>query len=281
MDNKKTWFVTGASKGLGLTLVKHLLTAGQSVAATSRNAAALTEAVDTDTTNFLPLQVDLADDSSVAGAIQSTIEKFGRIDVVVNNAGYGIGGSIEELSDKVTRTSFDINVFGTLNVIRHALPFMRRQRSGHIINISSIAGISGNTGWSVYAAAKYAVTGLTDVLAQDVKEFGINVTLVAPGAFRTSFLTADSLVLTDTPIDDYTAIRASHAKYATMNGEQQGDPDKAATVMMELVNMPEPPLYLLLGSDAYRRALNKLEQLSEAFKASESLTKSTDYQLNF
>jgi NAD(P)-dependent dehydrogenase (short-subunit alcohol dehydrogenase family) len=277
MDNKKTWFVTGASKGLGLTLVKHLLAAGHSVAATSRNAGTLTEAVGTDTTHFLPLQVDLADDKSVATAIQSTINKFGRIDVAVNNAGYGIGGSIEELSDATTRASFDINVFATLNVIRNVLPFMRQQRSGHIINISSIAGISANTGWSLYAAAKYAVVGLTDVLAQDVKEFGINVTLIAPGAFRTSFLTADSLVLTDTPIDDYTAIRASHAKYAAMDGGQQGDPDKAATVMMELVNMPEPPMYLLLGSDAYTRARNKLDQLNTAFKTVESLTKSTDY----
>lgn len=277
MDNKKTWFVTGASKGLGLTLVKHLLAAGYAVAATSRNAAALTEAVGNNNINFLPLQVDLADDKSVAQAIQSTVDKFGRIDVAVNNAGYGIGGGIEELSDAATRISFDINVFGTLNVIRHVLPFMRGQRSGHIINISSIAGISGNTGWSVYAAAKYAVTGLTDVLAQDVKEFGINVTLIAPGAFRTSFLTADSLVLTDTPIADYTAIRASHAKYANMDGVQQGDPDKAAKAMIELVNMAEPPLYLLLGSDAYQRALNKLDQLGTAFKATETLTKSTDY----
>lgn len=277
MDNKKTWFVTGASKGLGLTLVKHLLAAGQSVAATSRNAAALTEAVGTDTANFLPLQVDLADDRSVATAMQVTIEKFGHIDVAVNNAGYGIGGSIEELSDAAVRTSFDINVFGTLNVIRNVLPFMRRQRSGHIINISSIAGITANTGWSIYAATKYAVTGLTDVLAQDVKEFGIKVTLIAPGAFRTSFLTAESLVMTDTPIDDYTAIRASHAKYAAMDGGQAGDPEKAAAVMLELVNMPEPPLYLLLGSDAYERGLGKLEQLTAAFKATAALTKSTDY----
>jgi len=277
MDNKKTWFVTGASKGLGLTLVKHLLAAGQSVAATSRNAAALTEAVGTDTANFLPLQVDLADDRSVATAMQATIEKFGHIDVAVNNAGYGIGGSIEELSDAAVRTSFDINVFGTLNVIRNVLPFMRRQRSGHIINISSIAGITANTGWSIYAATKYAVTGLTDVLAQDVKEFGIKVTLIAPGAFRTSFLTAESLVMTDTPIDDYTAIRASHAKYAAMDGGQAGDPEKAAAVMLELVNMPEPPLYLLLGSDAYERGLGKLEQLTTAFKATAALTKSTDY----
>ncbi|OMP77699.1 SDR family NAD(P)-dependent oxidoreductase [[Flexibacter] sp. ATCC 35208] len=277
MDNKKTWFVTGASKGLGLSLVKQLLAAGQSVAATSRNAAALAAAVGNDNSNFLPLEVDLSDDRSVASAIQSTVDKFGQIDVAVNNAGYGIGGSIEELSDAVTRTSFDINVFGTLNVIRHVLPFMRQKRSGHIINISSIAGITGNTGWSVYAATKYAITGLTDVLAQDVKEFGIHVTLVAPGAFRTSFLTAESLVMTDTPIADYTAIRNSHAKYAGMDGEQAGDPEKAAATMMQLVNMPEPPVYLLLGSDAYQRGLNKMEQLTAAFKATESLTKSTDY----
>ena len=277
MDNKKTWFITGASKGLGLSLVKKLLSAGYSVAATSRTSKALSDAVGATTPDFLPLEMELADEASVAAAIQKTISTFGKIDVVVNNAGYGIGGSIEELSDAETRTNFDVNVFGTLNVIRQVLPSMRKQGSGHIINISSIAGITGNIGWSIYAAAKYAITGLTDVLAQDVKELGIHVTLVAPGAFKTSFLTADSLVLTQTPIDDYAGIRASHARYKEMDGKQAGDPDKAADAMISLTEMPEPPVYLLLGSDAYQRALTKMEQLTKAFHATETLTKSTDY----
>jgi NAD(P)-dependent dehydrogenase (short-subunit alcohol dehydrogenase family) len=211
MDNRKVWFITGASKGLGLSLVRHLLAAGEFVAATSRNRDALVRAIgaETDTDQFLPLAVDLINERSVADAIQQTTDRFGRVDVVVNNAGYGIGGSIEELTDQETRASFDINVFGTLNVIRAVLPQLRKQHSGHMINISSIAGLTANTGWAIYAATKYAVVGLSEVLAADVRSFGIKVTVVAPGAFRTSFLSPESLVIAKNPIDTYQDVRAS------------------------------------------------------------------------
>jgi len=277
MDNKKVWFITGASKGLGLSLVNQLLAAGYNVAATSRNVAELNQAVGQTTPNFLALQVDLGNEQSVKQAIDKTQANFGRLDVVVNNAGYGIGGSIEELTDEETRISFDVNVFGTLNVIRHAMPHLRAQGSGHIINISSIAGISANTGWAIYGATKYAIVGLSEVLADDVKQFGIHVTVVAPGAFRTSFLTPESLVLTKHPIDAYTDVRASHSKYEQMNGNQIGDPEKAAAVMIQIAQDQNPPLYLLMGSDAYKRALLKVERLRDAFSATEALTKSTDF----
>jgi NAD(P)-dependent dehydrogenase (short-subunit alcohol dehydrogenase family) len=277
MVNEKVWFVTGASKGLGLSLVNQLLAAGHSVAATSRNEDELIKAVGQRSANFLPLQVDLASEDSVALAIQKAHDTFKRIDVVVNNAGYGIGGSIEELTDQETRASFDVNVFGMLNVIRHVLPYLRAQQSGHIINISSIAGITSNTGWAIYAATKFAVMGLSEVLAGDVKSFGINVTVVAPGAFRTSFLTPESLILAKNPIDAYEEVRASHAKYLKMDGAQAGDPEKAAAAMIEIAEQTNPPLYLLLGSDAYQRALSKLDLLGKAFTSQEALTKSTDY----
>jgi len=277
MENKKVWFITGASKGLGLALAKQLLQAGHKVAATSRNSESLIEAVDFKGDTFLPLRVELGDDEHVAAAITQTHQTFGRIDVVVNNAGYGIGGSIEELSDKETRDSFDVNVFGTINVIRHVLPILRGQGSGHIINISSIAGIAPATGWSVYGAVKHAVIGLSEVLADDVKDLGINVTVIAPGAFRTNFLNADSLMLSEKKIDAYAGIRASHERYAKMNGNQAGNPEKAAKVMIELTEMPEPPVYLLLGSDAYARAFSKLDLLASSYKQWEALTKSTDY----
>jgi NAD(P)-dependent dehydrogenase (short-subunit alcohol dehydrogenase family) len=226
---------------------------------------------------FLPLQVDLADEASVCDAIDKTIHVFNRIDVVANNAGYGIGGSIEELTAKETRDSFDINVFGTINVIRSAMPQLRKQQSGHIINISSIAGIAAATGWAVYGATKFAIIGLSEVLAEDVKAFGIKVTVVAPGAFRTSFLTPESLVTAKNPIDAYAAVRESHARYQKMDGAQAGDPEKAAAVMIAITDMPEPPLHLLLGSDAYNRALAKLELLDKDYQQWENLTKSTDY----
>jgi len=277
---KKVWFITGASKGLGLSLVNQLLKAGQSVVATSRNIDELKKAVNTNTEKFLPLAVNLADEKNVEEAVQATIAKFGRIDVVINNAGYGIGGSIEELTDTETRNSFDVNVFGTLNVIRKASPYLRAQHSGHIINIASIAGIAGATGWAVYAAAKSAVIALSEVLAEDLKEFGVKVTVVAPGAFRTSFLTPDSLILAANPIAEYEEVRAVHAKYLKMDGQQAGDPEKAAAAMISLASMPNPPLHLLLGNDAFQRANNKVEALTKEFKDWKAITISTDFDEN-
>jgi NAD(P)-dependent dehydrogenase (short-subunit alcohol dehydrogenase family) len=277
-NNKKVWFITGASKGFGLSLVKQLLDAGQLVAATSRNQQELIEAVNTQSNNFLPLQVDLVNESSVSLALQHTNETFGKIDVVINNAGYGIGGAIEELTDKETRQAFDVNVFATLNVIRYVMPYLRKQRSGHIINISSIAGIAPGTGWAIYGAAKYAVIGLSEVLAADVKSLGIKVTVVAPGAFRTSFLTPDSLTITNNPIADYEDVRASHAKYLKMDGEQAGDPEKAAESIIKIAGEANPPLYLLLGGDAYNRALAKLDALHDEIREWQDLTCSTDFE---
>ena len=277
MDNKKVWFVTGASKGLGLQLVRQLVRDGHQVAATSRNTRALTEAIGSHNGWLLPLTVNLADDSSVAAAMQEAHKTFGRLDVIVNNAGYGIGGSIEELTDEETRAAFDVNVFGTLNVIRQAMPYLRQQQSGHIINISSIAGFAGATGWSVYAATKAAVNALSEVLLADVQEFNIHVTVVVPGAFRTSFLTPDSLILARHPIDSSTAIRNSHTRYQQMSGLQAGDPDKAVTVLRQITEQANPPLYLLLGTDAFQRANQKLDTLQKAFAAEEQRTRSTDF----
>jgi NAD(P)-dependent dehydrogenase (short-subunit alcohol dehydrogenase family) len=277
MNTKKVWYITGASKGFGLSLVKQLLNDGQLVAATSRNTDELIKAVDTNSDNFLPLQVELANEESVGRSIVATIAKFNRIDVVINNAGYGIGGSIEELTDRETRDSFDVNVFGTLNVIRKVMPYLREQRSGHIINISSIAGIAGGTGWSVYAATKFSVIGLSEVLADDVREFGIKVTVVAPGAFRTSFLTSESLTLSANTIPEYQAVRTTHQRYLQMDGNQAGDPEKAAAAIIQVTEEENPPLHLLLGSDAYTRAMAKLELLEKEFRQHEELSKAMDY----
>ncbi|PIF33228.1 short-subunit dehydrogenase [Flavobacterium sp. 9] len=277
MDTKKVWFITGASKGLGLSLVNQLLKAGQYVVATSRNIDDLIKVTNSDSENFLPLAVDLKDDKDVEKAISQAVKKFNRIDVVINNAGYGIGGSIEELNDDETRASFDVNIFGTLNVIRNVMPYLRLQKSGHIINISSIAGFTGATGWAVYSASKAAVIGLSEVLAEDVKSFGIKVTVVAPGAFRTNFLKPDSLTLPQNTISEYEEVRNSHARYLKMDGEQIGDPEKAASAMIAIVALPEPPLHLLLGNDAYQRANAKIQYLEKEFKQWETITNSTSF----
>lgn len=277
-NNKKVWFITGASKGFGLSLVKQLLDAGQFVAATSRNKQELIEAVNAAANNFLPLQVDLVNESSVSLALQHTYEVFGRIDVVINNAGYGIAGAIEELTDKETRQAFDVNVFATLNVIRYVMPYLRKQRSGHIINISSIAGIAPGIGFAVYAAAKFAVIGLSEVLAADIRSLGIKVTVVAPGVFRTNFLRPDSLAITANPIDDYEDVRMWHQKYLKMDGEQAGDPEKAAASIIKIAWEANPPLHLLLGGDAYNRALNKLDAMEKEIRLWDELTCSTDFE---
>lgn len=277
MENTKTWFITGASKGFGLSLVKQLLNAGQNVAATSRNLTELVKAVGVTSPNFLPLEVELGNEDSVGCAIHQTKAAFGSIDVVINNAGYGIGGSIEELTDRETRDNFEVNVFGTLNVIRMVMPYMRYQQSGHIINISSIAGIAGATGWSVYAATKSSVVALSEVLAQDVAEFGVKVTVVAPGAFRTSFLTEESLNIAKHTIEGYTAVHATQSRYLQMDGQQSGDPEKAAAAIIDVAQMENPPLYLLLGEDAYDRAMAKLEKLEREFRVNEAITKSMAY----
>jgi NAD(P)-dependent dehydrogenase (short-subunit alcohol dehydrogenase family) len=208
-NNQKVWYITGASKGLGLALVKQLIAQGQKVAATSRDLATLKEAVGP-LPGFLALQADLRSDTSVAASLRETKETFGVIDVIVNNAGYGTGGALEELEQQEIVQNFEINLFSVIRVIQQAMQYLRQQRSGHIINIASIAGFAPGIGWSVYAAAKAAVIGLSDALAKDLQPLGIKVTAVAPGAFRTDFIKPHSVAFAKKQISDYDNIRASH-----------------------------------------------------------------------
>ena len=276
-DKQKIWFVTGASKGFGLLFVKQLLATGQKVAATSRTTAELIKAVDDNSENFLPLEVDLASDISVKDAIAKTEAKFGGLDVLVNNAGYGIGGSLEEVEDTDVRAAFDINVFAVFNTIRHSLPIMRKQQSGHIINIASIAGVAPGSGWAAYSAAKSAVIGLSEALAQDVEPFGITVTAVAPGGFRTSFLSKESLAIPKNIDGAYDNINEMLIRYQGLDGKQAGDPEKGVAVTIQTAFELNPPLHLLLGSDAYRRATAKFESQMNEFENLKDTTTSTDF----
>jgi NAD(P)-dependent dehydrogenase (short-subunit alcohol dehydrogenase family) len=278
MSTQKVWFVTGASKGLGLSLVKQLLTAGHKVAATSRRIDDLRRAVGT-ADDFLPLAVDLTTESSVVQAIDQTIGQFGRIDVVVNNAGYGQLGSLEELSDAEARTNFDVNVFGTLNVIRHVMPQLRKQQSGYIFNLSSIGGFVGNfPGFGIYCATKFAVEGFTEALATEAKAFNISVTIVSPGYFRTEFLSAGSLSTPANPIDAYQSVRESQqAHQEQINGNQPGDPEKAVAVLIRLADEPNPPLHLFLGQDAFDTATGKITTLQQEMDTWKDVTVSTGF----
>lgn len=275
-SKKKVWFVTGASKGFGLSIVKQLLCAGHFVTATSRDKEALAKAVGRDESNFLPLQVNLINESSVSLALQQTYAEFGRIDVVINNAGYGIGGAIEELTDDETRQAFDINVFSTLNVIRGVMPYLRQQQSGHIINISSSGGFAPGMGWSIYCAAKSAVITLSEVLADDVKHLGVKVTCVSPGSFRTNFLNGDSIAVAQNQIEAYKQITEARKLYLKREGQQPGDPEKAAAAIIKVAGEEKPPLHLLLGGDAYNRVLTRLDALHNEIRSLSELTCSTD-----
>ena len=187
-DGTNVWFITGASKGIGLALAQRLLNSGQKVAATSRNASSFVEFL-TSQDNFLALEIDLNNEAAVHDAVKRTVEQLGSLDIVVNNAGYGQQGTVEALTDKECRSNFDINLFALLRVLRHALPVMRNQKSGHVVNIASIFGIEGGyAGWSNYAASKFAIAGLTESLAAEVQELGIGATAVYPGPVRTEFL---------------------------------------------------------------------------------------------
>ncbi|MFC7345105.1 oxidoreductase [Chryseobacterium zhengzhouense] len=279
MNTQKVWFVTGASKGLGLTLVKRLLNEGHSVAATSRNVSELKSAVDSESASFLPLEMDLINEASVSESIKKTADHFGKIDIIVNNAGYGQLGTLEELTDEESRKNFDTNVFGSLNVIRKAMPYLREQKNGHIINIASIGGLSGDfPGWGIYCATKFAVVGFTESLAAEAKEFGINATVIYPGYFRTDFLTGGSLRTPESEIEAYQTARevqAAHEK--EINGNQPGDPEKAAAAMIELAAMENPPVHLVLGSDAFQMANSKLSSLQAEISDFKTLSISTDY----
>ena len=278
MSTKKVWFVTGASKGLGLTLVKKLLANGYRVAATSRNAASLINEIGGVSDTFLPVEMDVTEDNDVKEVVAKTVHHFGTINVVVNNAGFGQIGTLEELDDKEVKNNFNVNVFGSLNVIRHTTPFLRKQGSGHIFNISSIGGYVGNfPGFGVYCATKFAVAGLTEALAEEMNGFGVNVTLVYPGYFRTNFLSKGSVKTPANPIAAYTSARESEqAHLDQIDGNQPNDPRKAAEALIKVSEQEAPFVHLFLGRDAYKHAGAKIERIQAEMAGNEPLGMSTE-----
>lgn len=267
----KVWFVTGASKGFGRILVSQLLAQGYKVAATSRDAASLGEFSGND---FLPLTVSLTDEASVKAAIDKTISTFGKIDVVVNNAGYGQVGALEEVSDKDARENYNVNVFGLLNVIRQVMPHLREQRSGHIINIASVGGMLGGfPGWAIYCSTKFAVVGLTEGLREEIKEFGVKATVVLPGYFRTSFLGGD-LSVTESK---YQSVMDSIKWHAALDGKQPDDPEKGVAAIIEMAKSDNPPLNFLIGQDAFELVPAKLNNVMDEINEWKELTVNTTF----
>jgi len=258
-----TWFVTGGSRGLGLEMVTKLLERGDNVTATTRSVERLTAALQdrVDTTRLLALEVNLRDETEVLDAVAKTVGRFDNLDVVVNNAGYGYLAAVEETSISDVQDMLDVQVVGVWNVLRASLPILRKQSSGHIVTISSVLGLTAVPGWALYCAGKFAVEGISEALAAEVVDFGIEVTIVEPGYFRTSFLSTDSLAVPSDTSDGYPAIREMVENHLNLQGHQPGDPVKGAEQIIDRVVAGGGSLRQLLGSDSYAYATAKVDAL--------------------
>jgi NAD(P)-dependent dehydrogenase (short-subunit alcohol dehydrogenase family) len=274
----KVWFITGAGSGIGAGAAKAALKAGDRVVATGRNVKKVRDALrDVASKNLEILELDVSHEAQAAVVVDQAVKKFGRIDVVVNSAGYSLLGNFEELGTRDIERQFATNFWGVLYVMRAVLPVMRKQRTGHIINISSVAGIVGLKHCSAYGASKFAVEGLSLAVVEEVEKFGIKVTLVEPGFFRTELLAAANVKWPSKRIDDYAATEVSAQEmWSPYAGTQPGDPDKLGEVLVKLTDMETPPRVFVAGGDAIAAVAPIVEARLKAVHALEELSKSTD-----
>ena len=274
---KKVWLITGCSTGFGRELAKQVLALGYNAAVAARNTADVADIVADYSETSIAVKLDVTVAEDIVSAVNSTLQKFGQIDVLVNNAGIGYFGAVEESEDEQVRRMFDINFFGLAKITQEVLPFMRRQRSGHIINISSIGGLRSFPAVGFYNATKYAVDGLSEALAKEIAPLGIKVTIVAPSGFRTDWAGRSA---NDSPvkIDDYAATAGKNQDdIRAYSGNQPGDPIKAAAAIIKIVESSNPPLRLLLGVAALKGARLKLEELKKDFDEWEATTVGADF----
>ncbi|CAN5181804.1 oxidoreductase [soil metagenome] len=266
IDLKRVWFITGCSTGFGRELAREVLAAGNSAAVTARNPEDVKDIIADYPQSAIALRLDVTNDEDIAAAIQQALDKFGKIDVLVNNAGIGYFGAVEESEDDEVRRMFEINFWGLANVTKAILPHMRKQRSGHILNVASIGGLVGFPGVGFYNATKFAVDGYSEALSKEVAEFGIKITVIAPSGFRTDWA-GRSANNSKIIIDDYTNTAAGQNKNNIRgnSGNQAGDPVRAAKAIIKAVNAENPPLHLLLGEAALKGARNKIEVLKNDF----------------
>jgi len=276
-NNVKAWFITGCSTGFGRALTEVVLLHGDQVVATVRNPEQIRELVNQYPETAKAIRLDVTNPIEVRDAVSAALDIFGRIDVLVNNAGYATVGAIEEVSDNAIRHQFETNVFGALDVMRTVLPVMRKQRSGHIFNISSVGGFVGFGGTGIYCCTKFALEGLSEALAKEVTPLGIKVTIVEPGAFRTSI--GRSLVIPAQQIDDYASTSGEALKkLKDREGKEPGDPKLAAIAMLQAVESDNPPLRLALGADAYGAISEKLSSVKEELGAWKHLSLDTAFK---
>lgn len=274
----KVWFITGASSGFGLLLTKYLLSLGAQVVATARKTAPLVELNEVHGPNLEIIALDVTSPTQVENAVKDALARFDHIDVLVNNAGYGTTGALEELTRDEIDPMFETNVFGLISMTQAVLPHMRARRSGHIVNLSSIGGLIGLPGWSMYNATKFAVEGLSEALAAEVEPLGIQVTIIEPGPFRTEFLGASGKKSAKT-IADYAQTAGKTREYMdASNGKQAGDPQKAVEAIVAAVEAPKSPRHLLLGRLAYDRFRAKLDSFQAEIDAWKDTTLGADFE---
>ncbi|MCF6525781.1 oxidoreductase [Streptomyces sp. JJ36] len=273
----RVWLVTGASRGLGRAVTETVLEAGDRVVATARKPEALDDLAERYGDRVLPLALDVTDPDAVSAVVAEAAERTGRIDVLLNNAGYGLAGGVEEVSGQQVRDQFEVNVFGALRVTQAVLPVMRRQGSGHLLQMSSIAGVTTYPNLGMYCASKWALEAIGETLAQEVAAFGIRVTLVEPGEFRTEW-SAGSMVRA-TPMPEYDAVLAKrrHGLSGAYADLQPGDPRKAGEALLAVVDAEEPPLRLLLGNNAADLAPGVLRQRLAEWERWDGLARTTDF----
>lgn len=280
MQKQKVWFVTGASRGMGLEIVKAVLESGDKVVATARKPGQFPALLINDP-NLLVTQLDVTSEEQAKKAVEGAVQHFGRIDVLVNNAGYGLLGAIEESGASEVEAIYRTNVFGLLNVTRAVLPLLRKQGSGHILNMSSLGGYQASVGWGIYCSTKFAVEGITEALYGELKPLGIHATIVEPGFFRTDFMDSSSLQRTRGQIEAYAATVGKTRTFADANsGQQPGDPAKLARVLLEIVAEAEPPLRLPVGPDAVRRIEEKNNAVMAEVERWRILSESTNLSAN-
>lgn len=275
----KTWFVTGASRGIGREIVRAALESGDQVVATARNPSSMGQEFNPSSDRFLGLPLDVTDTASISAAVDLAVARFGTIDVLVNNAGYGQLGFFEQVSRAAVRRQFETNVFGAFEVTRQVLPILRRQRSGHILTLSSIGGLIGFSGSSIYCATKFALEGWSESLGIELAPFGISTTLIEPGFFRTDFLDPSSVAYGDLPVEDYSALAENQkSSLGGLNHQQLGDPRKLGDVVVRLVRMGTLPVRFAAGSDAYQVVKNRASDLDHEAELRKELSCSTDHQ---
>ena len=274
---QRVWFITGSSTGLGRALAERVLAQGGRVVATARHEKQLQELSARYEHQAHVVRMDVTSPDDVREAVASAMSVFGRIDVLVNNAGYGLLGAVEEAEDIEVRQQFETNFFGALAVTRAVLPHMRKQRSGRILNISSVGGFVGRAGAGIYNATKFALEGLSEALAEEVAPLGVRVTIVEPGGFRTDWA-GRSLQQAAKTIDDYQVSSGQTRELiASVNGRQAGDPTLAAQAMIEVVESDDPPLRLALGADALERIKGKLTQVAQELESWKQVSLRTSF----